>query len=57
MDGIGDRAAFDEVEHRQRAKEVLFEALRQAQAEAKANGLTEEIVDAELEAWRAERNA
>ncbi len=32
----------------------LFEAIRALQAEAHANGLTHEIVDAELAAWNAE---
>ncbi len=34
---------------------MLVEALADVQREAQANGLTDEIVDAELEAWRAER--
>lgn len=40
-----------------RIRDVLAEAITDAKAEARANGLTDEDVDAELEAWRAERHA
>ncbi len=38
-------------------RDVLAEAIADAKTEACANGLTDEDVDAELEAWRAERHA
>lgn len=38
-------------------RDVLAEAIADAKTEARANGLTDEDVDAELEAWRAERHA
>jgi hypothetical protein len=34
---------------------ALAEAIAAAKQEARANGLTDEDIDAELEAWRAER--
>jgi len=34
---------------------LLAEAIAAAKQEARASGLTDEAVDAELEAWRAER--
>ena len=34
---------------------MLAEAIADLKREARANELTDEIVDAELEAWRAER--
>lgn len=38
-------------------RDVLTEAIADAKKEACANGLTDEDVDAELEAWRVERHA
>ena len=38
-----------------RARDVLAEAIAEAKQEARASGLTDEDVDAELKAWRAER--
>lgn len=38
-------------------RDVLAEAIADAKTEARANSLTDEDVDAELEAWRAERHA
>ena len=35
---------------------MLADAIWETKREAQANGLTDEIVDAELEAWRAERH-
>jgi hypothetical protein len=40
-----------------RARDVLVEAIAEAKHEAPASGLTDEDIDAELEAWRAERQA
>ena len=37
--------------------DLLAEAIADLKREAHANGLTDEMVDAELEAWRAERQA
>lgn len=37
--------------------EVLAEAIADAKREARANGLTDEDIDAELDAWRAERQS
>ncbi len=37
--------------------EVLAEAIGDAKREARANGLTDEDIDAELDAWRAERQS
>ena len=37
--------------------DLLAEAIADLKREAHANGLTDEMVDAELEAWRAERRA
>lgn len=37
------------------ARDILAEAIADAKQEARASGLTDEYVDAELEAWRAER--
>lgn len=37
------------------ASSTLAKAMADLQREAQANGLTDEIVDAELEAWREER--
>lgn len=37
-----------------RIRDVLAEAIADAKREARANGLTDEDVDAEFEAWRAE---
>lgn len=36
---------------------VLAEAIADAKSEARASGLTDEDIDAELNAWRAERRA
>jgi hypothetical protein len=38
-------------------RDVLGEAIADAKREARANGLTDEDIDTELEAWRAERQA
>ncbi len=38
-------------------RDVFAEAIADAKTEARANSLTDEGVDAELEAWRAERHA
>jgi len=38
-----------------RARIVLEEAFAEAKSEARANGLTDADIDAELEAWRGER--
>ena len=38
-----------------RVRDVLAEAIADAKREARARGLTDEDVDAELGAWRAER--
>jgi hypothetical protein len=40
-----------------RVHEVLAEAIADVKREAKASGLTDEDIDAELEAWRTERRA
>jgi hypothetical protein len=40
-----------------RARDVLAEAIADAKREARARGLTDEEIDAELEGWRAERKA
>ncbi len=40
-----------------RACDVLAEAIDEAKREARAHGLTEEEIDAELDEWRAERRA
>ncbi len=40
-----------------RVHDVLAEAIADAKREARASGLTDEDIDAELEAWRAERKA
>lgn len=40
-----------------RARDVLAEAIADAKREARARGLMDEDIDAELEAWRAERKA
>ena len=41
----------------ERVHEVLAEAIADAKREARASGLTDEEIDAELEAWRAEHKA
>ena len=41
----------------ERVRDVLAEAIADAKREARASGLTDEAIDAELEAWRAERKA
>ncbi len=41
----------------ERVNEVLAEAITDAKREARASGLTDAEIDAELEVWRAERNA
>jgi len=38
-----------------RARDVLAEAIADARREARALGLTDEEIDAELDAWRTER--
>jgi hypothetical protein len=38
-------------------RDVLAEAIADVKREARANGLTDEDVDAELAAWRAERQS
>lgn len=38
-----------------RIREILAEAISDAKQEARANGLTDEDIDAELELWQAER--
>jgi hypothetical protein len=38
-----------------RARDILAEAIAETKQEARARGLTDEDVDAELNAWRAER--
>jgi hypothetical protein len=40
-----------------RVRDVLAEAIADAKREARASGLTDEDIDAELGAWRAERKA
>lgn len=35
--------------------DVLSEAITEAKREARTNGLTDDDIDAEIEAWRAER--
>jgi hypothetical protein len=40
-----------------RIRDVLAEAIAEAKREARASGLTDEDIDAELEAWRGERKA
>ena len=40
-----------------RVRDVLAEAIADVKREARANGLTDEDIDAELAAWRAERPA
>jgi hypothetical protein len=39
------------------ARDVLAEAIAEAKREARAHGLTDEEIDAELDEWRAERRA
>ncbi|MGH7050535.1 MAG: hypothetical protein ACRD1C_14225 [Terriglobales bacterium] len=40
-----------------RVRDVLAEAIADAKQEARAGSLTDEDIDAELAAWRAERRA
>ena len=40
-----------------RVRGVLAEAIADAKREARASGLTDAAIDAELETWRAERKA
>jgi hypothetical protein len=40
-----------------RARNVHAEFIADAKREARANGLTDEEIDAELDTWRAERRA
>lgn len=40
-----------------RVRDVLAEAIADVKREARARGLADEDIDAELEAWRAERKA
>ena len=51
---IGRRVS--EILSRELRVSSLMEDMRQLQRDAHANGLTDEIVDAELAAWRAERS-
>jgi hypothetical protein len=37
-----------------RVRDVLAEAIADAKRDARASGLTDDDIDAELEAWRAE---
>ncbi len=39
-----------------RVRDVLSEAIAEAKREARESGLTDEEIDAEVEAWRAERS-
>lgn len=41
----------------ERARHVLAEAITEAKREARAHGLTDEEIDAELDEWRAEQRA
>jgi hypothetical protein len=38
-----------------RVRDILAEAIAEAKREARAHGLTDEEIDAELDEWRAER--
>jgi hypothetical protein len=40
-----------------RIRDILAEAIADTKREARAHGLSDEDIDAELEAWRAERRA
>lgn len=40
-----------------RVRDVLAEAIADVKREARASGLTDEDIDAELDAWRTERKA
>jgi len=40
-----------------RVRDVLAEAIADAKCDARAGGLTDADIDAELDAWRAERGA
>ena len=40
-----------------RLRDALAEAIGEAKREARASGLTDDVVDAELAAWRADRKA
>lgn len=40
-----------------RVRDIMAEAIADSKREARASGLTDEDIDAELEAWRAERRA
>ena len=40
----------------ERVVDLLAEAIRTAKQEAHGNGLTDEIIDAELAAWRLDRS-
>ena len=40
-----------------RARDVLAAAIAEAKREARAHGLTDEEIDAELDEWRAEQRA
>jgi hypothetical protein len=40
-----------------RVHDILAEAIADAKRDATANGLTDADIDAEIEAWRAERSA
>ena len=43
--------------HGGRIREVLAEVIAEIKREARANGLTDEVVDDELAIWRAEESA
>jgi hypothetical protein len=59
LDSPARRAALgrylDELPRSGRLREVLAETIAEAKREACDNGLTDETIDAELEAWRSER--
>ena len=40
-----------------RVRDILAEAIAEAKREARSGGLSDEDIEAELEAWRAERQA
>lgn len=48
---------LDELLRSGRLRGVLAEKIAEAKREARANGLTDETIDTELEAWRSERRA
>jgi hypothetical protein len=42
---------------KRRAHDVLAEAIGELKGEARTRGLSDEVIDAELQAWRAERKS